>query len=277
MSWRASDRTLWWTDVLQSRLHRLDWPSMEVQTIDLPERLGSFGFVDDDQRLICAFETGFAFFRPASGETEWISRPLLGQSGVRLNDGRVDRQGRFWAGSMVEDRASAASDDAGVLYRVDRDRNVTEMVHGLHISNGLAWSPDGRIMYLADTPIREIRQYAFDPASGSISDRRRYCRFERGDYPDGATVDADGNLWSAMWGAGRIDQLDQSGRRVSSITVPASQPTCTSFGGDDLTTLFVTSARTELPASRLREEPLAGSLFVFENAGKGIREPCYKA
>jgi sugar lactone lactonase YvrE len=277
VTWRESDQTLWWTDIATRKLYRLRVPSMAVTVTGLPERLASFGFMEDDnERLICAFETGFALFRPDSGETSWIDRPLENQPGVRMNDGRVDREGRFWAGSMVDDETAAPCADAGALFCVDHDLAVTQVLKGLRIANGLAWSLDGRTMFLADSACHEIRSYNFDLATGNPSGRKLFRQFDDGECPDGATVDASGHLWVAIWGAARVDCIDRTGRRLRSLRVPVSQPSCVCFGGTEMTTLFVSTARTGLTEASLRREPHAGALLIYENAGKGLRESGFR-
>ncbi|MBT8085694.1 MAG: SMP-30/gluconolactonase/LRE family protein [Woeseia sp.] len=276
VTWREHDQSLWWTDVQGKQLYRLQYPAMDLTNYEVPERLASFGFVHGDRKkLICAFESGFAFFWPTSGDIEWIRRHLIDLPGVRLNDGRVDRQGRFWAGSMVEDGKQAGAPDAGMLYRIDQDLTITPMETGLHISNGLAWSLASTTLYFCDSPLREIRAYEFDPESGETTNRQSFYQFEEGAYPDGATVDAAGNLWSAIWSAGRVECIDQCGARVGTIDLPVTQPTCVCFGGPDLTTLFVTTAKIQLSEDQLTDQPLAGALLIYEKAGKGVPENAF--
>ena len=274
ISWRVADQSLWWTDILNCRLHKMDWESRDVTTFEVPERLCCFGFVRDSlHRLICGFESGLALFSPDTDKLEWISRPLLDIPGVRMNDGRVDRQGRFWSGSMVEDQGLAPSSTCAALFRLDHDLQVSSQLTGLQISNGLGWSPSGSVMYFADSPLREIRRCEFHSELGKIGSVELHARLSENEFPDGATVDRSGNLWSAVWGGGRIDCYDTSGSRISSIRVPISQPTCVCFGGPDLTTMFVTTARTGIDDEQLAAEPLAGSVLAFDDVGTGIPEP----
>jgi sugar lactone lactonase YvrE len=276
-TWRGSDETLWWTDIEGRQLHRLIHPSGSLTTFSVPERLASIGFVsEDDDCLLCAFESGFGFFWPATERLRWIDRPLRNTNGVRLNDGRIDRQGRFWAGSAVEDRSAAPAEDAGVLYRLDSQLVLSEMETSLGISNGLAWSPDGSIMYFSDSLKREIWIYEFDPASGTPSRRRLFKKFAGGEHPDGACVDAQGNLWVAVWGAGRVECLTPDGQLRQTLIVPTPQPSCVCFGGRDLATLFVTSARVSLTDEQLRDYPLSGALLAYKGLAVGVPEPRFR-
>lgn len=276
-SWRAADQTFWWTDILAQKLYCLDYVSMRVRTFDPPERIGSFGFVtEDEQRLICAFETGFAFYWPDSGRCDWIVRPLADTAAVRLNDGRIDRQGRFWCGAMVENTKKATAADAACLYRLDADLECTEIVRGLHISNALAWSPDGSTMYFADSLPRTLWRFDFDIASGIPSAQQVFRQYDAGETPDGATVDAAGNLWLAVWGGSRVDCISADGRLLHSVAVPTPQPTCVCFGGPQLTTLFVTTAQEHLSAQQLAGEPLAGALLIYEQAGQGMTDTSFR-
>lgn len=277
ISWRASDQTLWWTDILGKRLNCLDWLADELRAFDVPERLTCFGFVNgDDERLVCGFESGFAFFLPESGDIEWIARPLADRPGVRMNDGRVDRQGRLWVGSMVENEAVAPAANAGALYRLDSNLQVTQVLDGLHISNGLGWSPASDAMYLADSPLHEVRRYEFDAATGQPGASREFARFADDEYPDGATVDADGNLWQAIWAGSRVDCIAPGGATLRSLEVPVSQPTCTCFAGADLSSLAVSTAWTGLTDEQRAAEPLAGCVLIYNDAGAGIAEPLFK-
>ena len=274
ISWRVSDQSLWWTDILGSCLQTMNWETRKVTTFDVPERLGCFGFVRNSaSQLICGFESGFALFSPYSGKVDWISRPLLNVPGVRMNDGRVDRQGRFWSGSMVEDQELAPSHNAGALFRLDEQLQVECAMEGLTISNGLGWSPSGSVMYFADSSQHEIRRCDFDNEAGEIGTVVTHARLSEKEFPDGATVDRAGNLWSAVWGGGRIDCFDTTGSRIRSIRVPTSQPTCICFGGPDLTTMFVSTARCGLEEEQLVTEPLAGCVLAFDGVGIGIPEP----
>lgn len=268
--WDHLGHRAWWTDIQERRLYRYDPKTLELETFALPERLGSFGFIEGSERIVAAFESGFAYYLPESGELEWIARPPHGPGKLRFNDGRVDRHGRFWAGSMVEGGGKAT----GKLYCLTKG---TASVHlsGISICNSVCFSPDGRHMYFADTPHRKILRFDADAATGSLQNQTVLVETPRGAYPDGSNVDAEGHIWNAHWGAGRVVRYAPDGGISGGIAVPASQPTCVAFGGDDLNLLLVTSARENLGAAALAQQPHAGDLFIYRVGAKGIPESRY--
>ena len=273
--WRRAQKRLWWTDIQSRRLRSLDLDSRTISDVETPERVGSFAFVEGrPDTLLAAFETGLAFFEPDGGAVEWLARPEALGGGRRFNDGRTDRQGRFWAGAMGEDEASAPPASAS-LWRLDGQGVLTACEPGVSISNGLATSPDGRTLYFADSPRQLIFAFDLDPETGAISGKRVFAEVERG-YPDGATVDAEGFLWSARWAAGEVVRHAPDGSVAAVVKVPASQPTCVAFGGEDLSLMFVTSAKDGLTEAELASQPSAGALFVFESGAKGLAEVEYR-
>ncbi|MDE2110154.1 MAG: SMP-30/gluconolactonase/LRE family protein [Alphaproteobacteria bacterium] len=267
--WDVDTQSLWWTDIQERLLYRFDWNNQTLKRVPVPERLCSFGFVRRSNKLIAAFESGFAFFNPEDGTTVWLGRPELNHPGMRMNDGRVDCQGRFWAGSMAETAAGAGKanlyciDGSGVIHR--RETDIT-------ISNSICWSPDAGRFYFADSPRRMIWRYMFDPASGAISDRRFFAMALDGAQPDGASVDAEGFLWSAQWGAGRVVRYAPDGRIDSFLEVPTNQPTCVTFGGPQLDLLFVTTARQGMTGKAAKHDVSAGDVFVYNVGVAGSPE-----
>lgn len=258
--WDERTNCAWWTDIQEKILLCYDTRTRSLHEFGLPERLGSFGFVEGDTRIVGAFESGFALCQPRTGAIEWLVRPAHAQANIRFNDGRVDRQGRFWAGTMVE----GPGDPGGKLYRLDGDGSFEVCERGIAISNSLCFSPDGTLMYFADTPKQVIHRYAIDADSGEIADRRIFAIAPPGAFPDGAQVDRDGYVWSAHWGAGQVVRYAPDGKVDSVIDLPVSQPTCVAFGGADLNLLFVTTAREGLSEDNLKRQPLAGSVLVYE-------------
>jgi sugar lactone lactonase YvrE len=268
--WDPAAERLWWTDIQERRLFRYDPASRALERFKLPERLGSFGFVEGGGRIIAAFESGFALYRPQSAQLDWIARLAHDGRNVRLNDGRVDGQGRFWAGSMVE----GDGEPRGRLYCLHGGA-VRVCLSGIAISNSICFGPGGRHLYFADTPHREIVRYDIDPDSCELSNRRVFARTQDGGFPDGSIIDAEGCLWNAQWAAGRVVRYAPDGSVSAVIEVPASQVTCVAFGGRRLDTLFVTSAREGLNRSALERQPHAGDVFVYRLRVKGLVEPCY--
>lgn len=267
--WDARDQAFVWTDILGSKFYCLPWGRDTPDAIDLPERLGSFALTEVANVILAAFASGFARYNLATGACDWLARPDL-PAGVRFNDGRADRNGCFVAGTMVEDVAAAGGTDRGMLYRLEDDDSLSELLHGFHISNSLCWSPDGQMMYHSDSPAQAITEYRYD-VSG-VRYQKIIAAFDEG-FPDGATVDAAGRIWVALWSAGCIAVLDPAGARLMTVPVAASQPTCTAFGGPNMDVLAVTSARTELSDEELAEQTDAGALFLFQTNVTGLPEP----
>ncbi len=266
--WDDATAEVWWTDIEGRVIHRLDWQSRALATYPTPFRLASFGLIEGRRELIAAFDGGLAVFDPVAGTVEALRRPEGLREGQRLNDGRVDRAGRFWIGSMAE-----SDDDPSDarLYRLDGRRVETEL-RGLGIANGLCWSPDGTICYVADSREQTIWRFAFDVQTGALSDRRVFARSEGVACPDGAAVDAEGYVWSAQWDGGAVIRYAPDGRVERVLEVPVSRPSCVAFGGPDLDRLFVTSARQGLAAP----ETGAGDLLVYNAPVRGLKESRFK-
>lgn len=260
---------LWWTDIQESRLLRWDWDTRTVTVMVLPERLGAFGLTDDPEWLVAAFASGFALYHPATGRRRWIARIALHDRGIRLNDGRVDPAGRFWAGSMVED-AARAQGARGSLYRLDGDGRVHRMKDGIMIANGICFVQGGRVMHFADSPTRRIMSFQV-AQDGHIQQESLFATVPPPGVPDGADSDAQGMVWNAEWGAGRITCYRLDGTIAQQIMLPVSQPTCVAFGGPLLDHLFVTSAREGLPPEQ--DEPMAGDILVYQLATPGTLAP----
>lgn len=271
VQWRQADQSVWWTDIHGCKLYQLRWPSRELIQYGTPEPLTAFAFTAEEGKLLASFAGGFAWFYPADGHIEYQHR-IATDGGVRLNDGRLDRQGRFWTASMS---TLAEPDASGSLYCLDGEAQLSVHEIGLQIGNGCAWSPDSRTFYLADSPRRRIDAYDFDAAAGRLSGRRRFVETPMGAYPDGATVDSDGMLWSAHWGAGQVLRYRSDGSIDCSVAVPAKQSSCVCFGGAELNLLFVTSAREGLDDEALAADPRAGNLFVYETPFRGLTEGVY--
>ncbi len=266
--WDDTAQALWWTDIDGRLLYRLDWASRNLQRIETPSRLASFGFVAERRELVAAFDDGFALFDPATGERSAPVRPEGLVSGMRMNDGRVDRGGRFWSGAMVMDAAEPLQ---AKLYAV-QEGAVRTHLGGLGIANGICWSPEGTDFYLADSRRRIIWRYDFDVQDGVLGRRVEFASIHGPAEPDGACVDTDGYLWSAMWGGYAIVRYAPDGRIDRVLEVPVCQPTCVTFGGPGRELLFVTSARLGLRES----EGSAGDVLVYDVKAQGLPESRFK-
>ena len=256
---------LWFTDIQQSELLCWHHGEARLERIVLPERLGSLALTDDAGVLLLALASGFALFTPASGKLEWLHKVEPNDRGVRMNDGRVDRQGRFWAGSMVEDEVLAPP-ERGTLYRLDPPGTAAPVAlrDGISISNSLCFSPDGAHAYFADTPTRRILRY---PANGALGPGEVIAQTDRDCWPDGSDVDALGRLWNAQWGGSRVTVYGPDGTIAGCLALPVSQPTCVAFGGAGFDLLFVTSASEGLDRNA---EPHAGDVLVFAAGVQGL-------
>ncbi len=271
--WDSRRQTLWWTDIQGLKLHRYDWRTRSMREFGTPERVGSFGLVAGSEALIAAFASGIALYDVQNQELEWLARPDP-NAGIRFNDGRVDRRGRFWTGTMVEGEQAAAS---ACLYSFDRVSGVRCHLRDLRISNGLCVSPDGTRLYFADSPTRTIRVYEMIEPEGTLGAARVFAQTPEGAFPDGATVDADGCVWSAHWGAGRVVRYTPDGRIDRTLSIPTRQPSCVCFAGADLDILCVTTAREGLDRATLDSEPNAGDVFLYRPGVQGLQESEYNA
>jgi sugar lactone lactonase YvrE len=269
--WHRTEQALYWIDALKPAIHRFDPASRETESWTPPEKLGSFA-PSAGGGLIIAGRNGFALYDPRSGKFERIADPENKAEENILNDGRCDRRGRFWAGSMTKTMRRAS----GRLYRVDKGR-VEACDDGIWVSNGVAWSPDDRTMYFADSHVHTIFAYDYDIATGAIGKRRMFADTSARDgVPDGASTDADGFLWSAHFDGGCLVRYAPDGRVDRTVVLPVSRPTACAFGGADLRTMYVTTARFRLAPEKLAAEPHAGGLLALGVGVKGLPEPMYQ-
>ena len=270
--WNDRQQSIWWTDIHEARLYRYQLQQRQLTTYTLPERLASFGFTDADDWLICAFASGFALYQPHSQKIDWIAQPEKEIAGTRFNDGRVDRQGRFWAGTMCERQPMEA---AGGLYCL-AGRNVKKVIGDIYIANSICWSPDSSHFFFADSPRHRIQRYDFDPATGTPQQPQIFSTTTPPQEPDGSTVDADGNVWNAVWGGSKVVRHSKNGGEAMELTLPVSQPTCVAFGGPELNLLLISTAKIGLSPEQLDREPDAGNLLIYQTSYRGLPESRFK-
>jgi len=265
--WHPRERRLYWVDIQGKKVHRFDPGSGHNQTFDLPDLVTCLAFRKKGG-LILTLRKEFAFFDPDSGKLERLATIEADKPQNRFNDGRVDPRGRFWAGTMGD---KAWDQPVGSLYRFDPDQTVTRMQSHVVCSNGTGWSPNARTMYYTESFRYAIFAYDFDPATGSLANRRTFAEVDRklGAFPDGLCVDTEGCVWSNQVGIGRIVRYDPSGRIERQIQLPVPRAVGSTFGGDDLDTLFITSARETMTPQQLQCSPLSGSLFAVKPGVKG--------
>jgi sugar lactone lactonase YvrE/DNA-binding IclR family transcriptional regulator len=267
--WSASEQKLHWVDILAPSMIVGDPESGSRTTTPMPELIGcvvprtSGGFV-------MATESGIKSI--ADGVITTLVEPEADKPGNRFNDGKCDRAGRFWAGSLAINTAP----DQGALWRLDTDGSVHRMGAGFHISNGLGWSPADDVFYFTDSGRKTIYAYDFDLESGSIANRRVFAALpDDTGTPDGLTIDSEGFVWSAQWDGWCITRYDPEGKVERVITLPVPRPTSCTFGGPNLDILYVTTARIRLSAQQLAEAPLSGSVLAVNVGIKGLPEPMF--
>jgi sugar lactone lactonase YvrE len=264
--WDERAAMLWWVDSRWPALKRLDPATGAVMMLVLPEIVGSIA-LRESGGLLAATKSGLHFLDPSSGVLEAKADPEGHLPDNRFNDGRCDRAGRFWAGTMSD----VNRDPVGSLYRFDARFKWEKLRNAVIIPNSLAFSPDGRTMYFADTNRHTIWAYDYDPASGAATRERVFADTGKG-RPDGSCVDADGCLWNADYGAARLMRYTPVGNVDRSVDLPVTNPTCCCFGGADLGTLYVTTATQRLAPEALAKQPLAGSLLALRPGVKGLAE-----
>jgi D-xylonolactonase len=253
--WSAQEKAVWFVDVKGRRIHRYDERTRALRSWSAPEDIG-FVVPAIDGRFVCGLKSGLHLFDQASGAFELIARVDSDRPRNRLNDGFVDAAGRLWFGTMDNEETRAT----GALYRFD-SRGLNCCDDGYVITNGPATSPDGRTLYHVDTLQRVI--YAFDLGdSGSLANRRVFAEVDSpGAYPDGPAVDASGCIWVGLYGGWGVNRYSPQGQLLDRVQLPVANCTKAAFGGDDLRSLFVTSAWKGLSDEQRAQQPLAGGLF----------------
>jgi sugar lactone lactonase YvrE len=272
--WHPHEQLLYWVDIMEPSINRFDPVTGTNRSWKMPERIGCFGFRRGGG-LIAGMQSGIFMI-------DLAPRLVLTKvfdfepdnPNTRFNDGRVCPGGRFWAGTNIE----SMDKRVGALFRFDPNGNCTRMVDGLICSNGLAFSPDGSIMYHSDSRQDYVWAWDYDKRSGEISNQRVFLQIDiQEGRPDGAAVDAQGYYWIAHVGGWHIARYKPDGSIDRVIGVPVQRPTMCAFGGPDLKTLYVTSARSPLSAQALAKQPLAGSLFAMAVEVPGLAEPYFGA
>ncbi|MBR9764060.1 MAG: SMP-30/gluconolactonase/LRE family protein [Rhodobacteraceae bacterium] len=273
--WDAARGVLWWIDIERPTLWRLDPASGETSALEQPGTyLGSLALTRSGRHMV-ARDLSLLLLDPDTGVTEPLSEtPGEAMPHTRLNDGRVDVNGRLWIGTMD----NGLKDGRGSLYRVDPDGTMEALFGDVIVANGIAFDPDGRHMYFTDTRRYITYRLTLDAAGERVESREVFADYSAtGDRPDGACVDADGCLWQAFFGGGKVVRYAPDGRIDREIALPVTNPTCLCFGGPDLRTLFVTSATKFLTSDQRAAEPLAGSVLAIEGVGQGAPEYLFDA
>ena len=271
--WSARESALYWVDIPDGRIYRWRPSTGERQTWQLPTAIGSIG-LRERGGLVVALRTGFHLFDPVTEALTFLCHPEPDLASNRLNDGKVSPEGRFWAGTMNE---RSEKEPIGSLYRLDADHRCMRMAGEVKVSNGLAWSPDGRTMYHSDSRGGAIFRYAYDPESGAIGKREVFVQMQPGwGRPDGGATDEEGCYWGCGVSGGRINRFSPAGELIAYVELPITHPTMPCFGGADGRTLYVTSLRENLTDAELAKTPQAGGVFMLEPHVAGAPAALYK-
>lgn len=264
--WDQREECLYWVDITANSLHRFDPETGKNTTIKTDQMIGAAarkaagGFIS-------AMHHGIYILDEQGKRVETLGDPESHLPNNRFNDGKCDRLGRFWAGTLAMD----GSNEAAALYRIDLDGKITKMLDGVTTSNGLAWSPDHTTFYYIDTDTKTVWAFDYEEEEGTISNRRAAAVIPEDDgFPDGMTIDEEGMLWVAHWGGYKVSRIDpQTGKTLQQISIPAKQVTSCCFGGRNLDELYVTSARTGLDDAELQRYPHSGGVFRIKLSVKG--------
>ena len=253
--WDPGTENLLWVDITGAAVHRFDPATGQNHRMDVGIDVGAVA-VRASGGLVLAAADGFRALATDDSQV-LLAEVEADNPAMRMNDGKCDRHGRFWAGTMAYDEAGPAG--LGKLYRLDPDLSVRPMVDGVSISNGIDWSPDDRLMYFIDSRTQRVDVFDFDLDDGAITNRRTLVEMNSSiGLPDGMTVDANGDLWLALWGGSRVVHCAPDGSVRGTIRFPVSQTSSCAFGGADGQDLYVTSAARGISEDT---EPAAGSLF----------------
>jgi sugar lactone lactonase YvrE len=267
--WCPTTGRVWWLDIREPCLQSYDPASGEHRVFALPGRHCGCAALRASGGLVLALDNGLHGFDPATGALEFLCHAEPDQPGNRYNDGRCDRRGRLWIGTMDIDIRRPS----GGFYRVGADRSVLRRFDGITVPNSTAFSPDDRTLYFADTPRHLIWAFDFDLDTGTIANRRIFADLTgRKGLPDGSCIDAEGFLWNAEYGGSQLTRYAPDGRADRTIELPVPNPTCCCFGGEALDTLYVTSA---IPATHAAGRPPAaieGALLALDVGVRGLPE-----
>jgi sugar lactone lactonase YvrE len=279
--WSVREQKLYWVDISGRTINRFDPATGENARWPMPCEPGCIALAASGG-LVAALRDGFYRFYPADGRLEKIADAPYDTTTMRFNDGRCDAAGRFWAGAMFEPRTAEAASVYCLERGLVRRGWGPEEKFGVKVSNGLAFSVDGRHVFQSDTPNHVVFQFAFDVKTGTIGTRREFARrpdnridADYGGRPDGAAIDSEGNYWSAQYEGRRVLRYSPQGEITGVIHVPSKRVTMVAFGGADLRTLYITTAREGAAESELAAEPHAGGIFGCELEVAGRAEPLY--
>jgi sugar lactone lactonase YvrE len=263
--WDERTGELLWVDITQGRIHAWSPPKGPSRTEELDGEVSAVVPRTDAPGHIVA--AGHRLLLRDGQAEQTLAAVELDRPDNRFNDCKCDPQGRLWAGTMSRSRTTGTA----ALYRLVAGGEIERVIGTTTISNGLAWSPSGDTMYFIDSTTRRVDAFDFDAATGDISDRRPLAEIDPADgLPDGMTVDAEGGIWICLFGGAAIRRYTPEGHLEATIALPTTNPTSPAFGGPDLRTLYITTARHRLTAAQLANEPLAGALLTLDPGVQGL-------
>jgi sugar lactone lactonase YvrE len=274
--WDERDQILWWIDILGRRIHRLDPASGDHTEVTVEQEPGAI-VPRASGGLVAAVRDGFAAIG-ADGSLSMLAPVEADNPANRMNDGKCDSAGRFWAATMAFDCTSGA----GTLYVLEPDSTVRATITGLTIGNGLAWTADDTTMYYIDSTTQRVDAFDFDIDKGLLGERRQVVEIPPSDrpgklrVPDGMCIDQEGYLWVAVYGSGQVQRYAPDGSLDTVVEVPAENVTCPAFGGTDLRDLYITTAAQELSPEELEQQPHAGGLFRVRTDVAGTAPYAYR-
>jgi sugar lactone lactonase YvrE len=263
--WDERTNTLVWVDIMNNAVHVFDPASGEDRAVDVGQPVGAAA-LREGGGLVLALRDGFAVMNPELDDLRWVARVEDDIPTNRMNDGKCDPAGRFWAGTM----AFSVTPGVASLYRLDPDYRVTRVVADITLSNGMDWAADNQRMYYIDSMSQRVDAFDFDLEHGDLGERRTVIDVPKEvGLPDGMTVDAEGGLWVALHGAGVLHRYTSDGRLDRVVPVPARQVTCCAFGGPDFEDLYITSATYGMSEEALNDQPHAGALLRMRPGVRG--------
>lgn len=267
--WCDRTNALWWIDIEKPRLQSFEPASGRHRAFAFPQRFLGSAALRREGGFLLALDRSLYLFDPEERRLEHFCDVETAPLDNRLNDGRCDGLGRFWIGTMDV----GLQKPTGSLYRIGADRTVAKSHGGVIVSNSIAIAPDQRTFYYSDTRRFVMWAFDFDARRGALSNKRVFVDHSASrDRPDGACVDEEGYVWVAMFGGARVARYSPDGRLDRTIPLPVTNPTCVCFGGADLSTLYITSARKFLSREQLDAEPLAGALLAVTVPTRGLPE-----
>lgn len=281
--WCPVEQAVYWLDIaLPSALHRFTPADGRHNSWPMPEMISAMA-KRRDGTLLVASQSGLNVFEPKTFDRgqpglRRVASPEADRPGNRSNDGAPDAKGRFWIGTMQNNLGPNAEElpitqRSGALWRIEPDLTATMVIDGLGITNGIAWSPDSRTLYVIDTMDQTIFAYDFDLDTGTVRNKRVFSDVKDLGYADGSCIDAEGCLWNARWEGSAVVRIAPSGKIDAVVPIPATRVTSCAFGGANLDTLYVTTSRLNLDADTLARYPQQGGLFALKPGIKGLARP----